>query len=80
METSVIKTPRLILRYFTSDDLDNLTPILADPEVMRYSISGVKTLHDLIFRYYLWFKRRQKRKNLNSQYRSSLHCLSMPDQ
>ena len=39
----VTETPRLILRYFTPDDLDALTPILADPEVMRYSISGVKT-------------------------------------
>ncbi len=39
----VTETPRLILRYFTPDDLDALTPILADSEVMRYSISGVKT-------------------------------------
>ncbi len=39
----VAETPRLILRYFTPDDLDALTPILADPEVMRYSISGIKT-------------------------------------
>ncbi len=37
------ETPRLILRYFTSDDLDAVMPILADPEVMHYSISGVKT-------------------------------------
>ncbi|MDJ0688643.1 MAG: GNAT family N-acetyltransferase [Xenococcaceae cyanobacterium MO_188.B32] len=38
-----IKTPRLNLRYFTPNDLDILTPIFADPEVMHYSISGVKT-------------------------------------
>lgn len=39
----VAKTSRLILRYFTLDDLDDLTPILADAEVMQYSISGVRT-------------------------------------
>lgn len=39
----VAKTSRLILRYFTLDDLDDLTAILADAEVMQYSISGVKT-------------------------------------
>ena len=38
-----IKTPRLNLRYFTPNDLNALTPIFADPEVMYYSISGVKT-------------------------------------
>ena len=39
----VTQTPRLTLRYFNPNDLDALTPILADPKVMRYSISGVKT-------------------------------------
>lgn len=42
----ITETPRLSLRYFTPDDLDSLTPILADPEVMQYSISGVKTRSD----------------------------------
>lgn len=39
----IAETSRLILRYFTLDDLDDLTPILADAEVMQYSIGGVKT-------------------------------------
>lgn len=39
----VAKTSRLILRYFTLDDLDELTAILADAEVMQFSISGVRT-------------------------------------
>lgn len=39
----VAKTSRLILRYFTLDDLDDLTPILADAEVMQFSLSGVIT-------------------------------------
>jgi [ribosomal protein S5]-alanine N-acetyltransferase len=44
MTIAIIKeTPRLVLRHFTSDDLNDLTPILADAEVMRYSLSGVKT-------------------------------------
>jgi RimJ/RimL family protein N-acetyltransferase len=44
MAISIIReTPRLILRHFIPDDLKDLTPILADPEVMRYSLSGVKT-------------------------------------
>lgn len=38
-----IKTPRLILRHFKPEDIDPLAAILGDPEVMRYSISGVKT-------------------------------------
>ena len=39
----VTETPRLILRYFTHDDLDNLAPILADPQVMYFSARGVQT-------------------------------------
>ena len=39
----IAETSRLILRYFTHDDLDDLTPILADAEVMQFSLSGVKT-------------------------------------
>lgn len=41
--TIVTETPRLILRYFTHDDLDDLTPILADPQVMYFSARGVQT-------------------------------------
>ena len=41
--TIVTETSRLILRYFTLDDLDDLTLILADAEVMQFSLNGVKT-------------------------------------
>lgn len=37
----ILETPRLILRYFTSRDLDALIPILGDPQVMQFSIIGV---------------------------------------
>lgn len=39
----VAKTSRLILRHFTLDDVDALSVILSDPEVMRYSLDGTKT-------------------------------------
>ena len=39
----VAETPRLILRYFTHDDLNKLAPILADPQVMYFSARGVQT-------------------------------------
>ena len=39
----VAETPRLILRYFTHEDLDDLAPILADPQVMYFSARGVQT-------------------------------------
>jgi [ribosomal protein S5]-alanine N-acetyltransferase len=39
----VTETSRLILRYFTADDLDELAAILGDHQVMRYSIGGIKT-------------------------------------
>ena len=41
--TIITETPRLILRYFTLDDLDDLAPILADPQVMYFSARGVQT-------------------------------------
>ncbi|MCC0178804.1 GNAT family N-acetyltransferase [Waterburya agarophytonicola K14] len=37
----ILETPRLIIRYFTIRDLENLSPILADPQVMEFSIIGV---------------------------------------
>ena len=40
---TVTSTPRLLLREFTPDDIDALAPILADPEVMRFSLSGPET-------------------------------------
>lgn len=35
-----VETPRLILRRATSDDLDDLVDLTADPEVMRYINGG----------------------------------------
>ncbi len=40
---AVTSTPRLLLREFTPDDIDALAPILADPKVMRFSLSGPET-------------------------------------
>jgi RimJ/RimL family protein N-acetyltransferase len=40
---TIIETPRLIFRKFTLNDLDQLAPILGDPEVMKFSVKGVKT-------------------------------------
>lgn len=37
----ILETPRLIVRYFTIRDLNALMPILADPQVMEFSIIGV---------------------------------------
>lgn len=43
-EPSVIAdTPRLCLRHFEPEDVQPLSLILADPEVMRFSASGPKT-------------------------------------
>ena len=39
----IAQTPRLILRHFQPDELDVLAPILADPEVMRFSSIGQMT-------------------------------------
>ena len=34
--TVILETPRLIVRQFTEDDVDNLFELNSDPEVMRY--------------------------------------------
>ena len=36
----ILETPRLILRQFTEDDVDNLFHLNSDPEVMRYLTGG----------------------------------------
>ena len=36
MQKQILETPRLILREMSLDDLDFVTTMLADPEVMRY--------------------------------------------
>ena len=44
----VLKTPRLVLRQFTEDDVDNLFNLNSDPEVMRYLSGGRPTPRDQI--------------------------------
>lgn len=36
----ILTTPRLILRRFLESDLDDFSSLMADPEVMRFSIRG----------------------------------------
>jgi ribosomal-protein-alanine N-acetyltransferase len=40
---NILQTSRLTLRELVSDDLDYLSLVLSDPEVMRYSTIGVHT-------------------------------------
>ena len=40
---TIAETPRLQLRYFEPEDVLPLSKILADPEVMRFSVAGPKT-------------------------------------
>lgn len=51
------ETERLILREFTIDDLEAFAPIMADQEVMRFSVNGPLTkseskdyLHNRIYK------------------------------
>jgi RimJ/RimL family protein N-acetyltransferase len=44
----VLETPRLILREFTEDDVDNLFELNSDPEVMRYITGGRPTPREVI--------------------------------
>ena len=37
----ILETPRLIVRYFTIRDAEDLMSILGDPQVMEFSILGV---------------------------------------
>lgn len=39
----ILKAPRLTLRQFTEDDVDNLFGLNSDPEVMRYLTGGRPT-------------------------------------
>jgi RimJ/RimL family protein N-acetyltransferase len=39
----ILETPRLALRQFTEDDVDNLFDLNSDPEVMRYLTGGGPT-------------------------------------
>jgi RimJ/RimL family protein N-acetyltransferase len=44
----ILETPRLILRQFTEDDVDNLFDLNSDPEVMRYLTGGKPTPREVI--------------------------------
>jgi len=44
----ILETPRLILRQFTEDDVDNLFDLNNDPEVMRYLTGGRPTPREVI--------------------------------
>jgi RimJ/RimL family protein N-acetyltransferase len=39
----ILETPRLVIRQFTDDDVDNLFELNSDPEVMRYLTGGRPT-------------------------------------
>jgi RimJ/RimL family protein N-acetyltransferase len=43
-----LETERLVLRRFTTDDVDNLAALDADPDVMRFVNGGVPTSRDAI--------------------------------
>lgn len=43
----ILETPRLIIRYFSIRDLEDLFPILGDPQVMEFSILGVHDRHQI---------------------------------
>lgn len=44
----ILETPRLALRQFTEDDVDNLFDLNSDPEVMRYLTGGESTPREQI--------------------------------
>jgi RimJ/RimL family protein N-acetyltransferase len=44
----ILETPRLIMREFTTDDVDNLFDLNSDPEVMRYITGGRPTPREVI--------------------------------
>jgi RimJ/RimL family protein N-acetyltransferase len=43
-----LETDRLVLRRFTTDDVDNLVSLDADPDVMRYVNGGIPTSREEI--------------------------------
>ena len=48
-----LETPRLILRQFTEDDLDNLVALDSDPDVMRFINGGVASSREAIMSKFL---------------------------
>jgi RimJ/RimL family protein N-acetyltransferase len=53
----ILETPRLTLRQFTEDDVDNMFGLDSDPEVMRYLTGGKPTpreeIRDRVIPWYL---------------------------
>jgi RimJ/RimL family protein N-acetyltransferase len=53
----ILETPRLVIRQFTEDDVDNMFELDSDPEVVRYLTGGRPTprekIRDRIIPYYL---------------------------
>ncbi|SRR5579871_2501183 len=47
MDKVICETSRLFLREFKETDLDDLMEIFGDPEVMRFSLTGVKSKDDV---------------------------------
>jgi RimJ/RimL family protein N-acetyltransferase len=45
---TILETPRLTVREFTEDDVDNLFDLNGDPEVMRYITGGRPTPREVI--------------------------------
>ena len=43
-----LKTPRLILRQFTEDDVDNLVALDSNPDVMRFISGGIASSYQAI--------------------------------
>lgn len=42
-----LKTQRLILRELQQEDLGQLAPILADPQVMKFSPTGILSVEQM---------------------------------
>jgi RimJ/RimL family protein N-acetyltransferase len=55
----ILTTPRLVLRQFTGDDVDNLFSLNSDPEIMRYLTGGRPTpreeIRDRLIPFHLGF-------------------------
>ena len=63
-KTEILRTDRLILRAFEMSDLDGLAAIEADPEVMRYHVSGPRP-RDKVQMSLAWFIQLQERNGFS---------------
>jgi RimJ/RimL family protein N-acetyltransferase len=65
VETSIVcETSRLILRKFNESDVEPLLGFRGDPEVMRFSITGIETRADIQTKYLPGCLRRYSRDGL----------------